>query len=45
MSAHYKSRHPSGCTGCVAALLIAGGVMSAAAYGCWQFAAWLVFGR
>mgnify|MGYP007076799046 CR=1 FL=1 len=45
MSTHHKNRQPSGCTGCVASLLIVVYVMSAALYGCWQFATWLLFGH
>lgn len=43
MSAHYSTREPSGCCGCVAALALAVGLFGATAYACWMFAAWLAW--
>lgn len=38
MSAHYSSREPSGCLGCVAALLAAAGLLGATALVCGRIA-------
>lgn len=42
MSAHYSSREPSGCLGCVAALLVAGGALAAIGYACREVAAFVL---
>lgn len=38
MSAHYSTREPSGCLGCVAALALAAGLLGATALACGRIA-------
>lgn len=38
MSAHYSTREPSGCVGCLAALVVAVGVLGATALACGRIA-------
>ncbi|WP_158295193.1 hypothetical protein [Eggerthella lenta] len=43
MSAHYSTREPSGCCGCVAAVGLVIGLFGASAYACWSLARWLAW--
>ena len=44
MSAHYSSRKPSGCCGCIAALAFTVGMIGITAYVCWEFATFVTGG-